>query len=180
MAHLREYFPVVADFASDEGLALHAIQSGVAPSTRNGIIGFSFKDASGNVVLPQLNSEGKIPVTMEGAGVPKSANDLVAGSLTETLVCEVALATSKTYGRIKASGSCFRETIYRLIALDDVTENDLGMFIVGPGEFSFDLSLGETEFASGASGTQKLQLKAINLQKVSDIIGQISCLEFAA
>lgn len=182
MAHVRESFPVLEDAITKEGIALHKSENGDASAGKVGLTAWTFKDSAGNLVHPQLNTEGAIVVTSEGAGIPKSATSdgEVVGALTLTLVCEAALAVSKTHGKISASGSCFKETIFYLIALDDATEVILGSFIVGPGEYSFKLDLGATEFITGATGTQKLQLKAKNLNKASDFLGNIACLEFAA
>jgi len=181
MADVRESFPVL-EGASQEGLALRAIQEGDAPTSKNGILGFAFTDSAGNVILPQLTAEGKVPVDFEGAGVSKSAtsNGVVAGALTNTLICEVSLTASKTYGKVSARGACFREAIFQLIQVNDVTETILDEFIVGPGQFSYLCDLGQTEFISGATGAQKLQLKAMNLSKASDFRGSIACLEFVA
>jgi hypothetical protein len=128
-----------------------------------------------------LTSEGKIQVTSEGAGVPRSgtSNGEVSGSLTLVDVADVALSLNKTHGRIKANGACFKEAIFYLVQVNDTNETILGSFIVGPGQYSFELSLGETEFVSGSAGTQKLVLRAKNLQKESDFLGSVSCLEFA-
>jgi len=181
MAHIRESFPMLEDAVTKVGEALHKSQNGDASAGKVGLTGWVFKDSSGNLVHPTLNTEGKLPVTFEGAGIPKSAtsNGEIAGALTLTTVCEVALSASKTHGKIHANGSCFKETIYYLIKLDDVVETIISSFIVGPGQYSFNADLGSAEFSSGATGTQKLILKAKNLNKESDFLGDISCLEFA-
>ena len=182
MAHIRESFPVLEDATTKEGVALHKSENGDASAGKTGLTAWTFKDASGNLVHPQLNSEGAIVVTSEGAGVPKSgtSDGEVPGSLTLVTVAEVALTISKTHGKIHAHGSCFKETIFYLIQQDDATEVILSSFIVGPGQYSFNADLKSTEFSSGASGTQKLILKAKNLSKASDFLGDISCMEFAA
>lgn len=180
MAHVRESFPVL-EGASQEGLALRAVQVGDSTASKNGLLGFSFKDSSGNAVLPTLTTEGKVPVDLAGAGVPKqaSASAEVAGSLTEVTVAEVSLTTSKTYGSVMANCSCFKEAIFYLYQLDDVTETLISAAIVGPGQYSFHIDLGKAEYVAGGSGTQKFILKAKNLQKESDFLGDVSCLELA-
>lgn len=182
MAHIRESFPMLEDATTKVGEALHKSQNGDASAGKVGLTAWVFKDASGNLVHPQLNSEGAVVVTSEGAGIPKSATSdgEVTGALTLTLICETSLTASKTHGKIHANGSCFKESIFYLIHLDDAAETILASFIVGPGQYSFNADLKSTEFVSGATGTQKLQLKALNLTKESDFLGDISCLEFAA
>lgn len=181
MAHTRESFPVLEDATTKEGVAPHKSQNGDASAGKVGMTAWVFKDASGNLVHPQLNSEGAVVVSSEGAGVSKSANSdgEVEGALTLTNICEVALTASKTHGKIHANGACFKEAIFYLIQLNDATETILSSFIVGPGQYSFKAELGSSEFVSGATGTQKLILKAKNLNKESDFLGDISCLEFA-
>jgi hypothetical protein len=180
MAHIRESFPILED-VNQVGVAPSKSENGDASSGKVGMTSWVFKDSSGNLVHPQLTPEGKIAVDLEGAGVPKSATSdgEVVGSLTLTTICEVALNTSKTHGKITASGSCFKEAIFYLVQTDDATETILSSFIVGPGQYSFESNLGSTEVVTGASGTQKLTLKAKNLNKASDFLGNIACLEFA-
>lgn len=181
MAHIRESFPILEDAVSKVGEALHKSQNGDASAGKVGATVWAFKDSSGNLVHPQLNSEGKLPVTSEGAGIPKSATSdgEIAGSLTLTDICEVSLTASKTHAKIHANGSCFKEAIFYLVQVNDAVETILASFIVGPGQYSFNASLSSTEFVSGATGTQKLILKAKNLNKESDFLGDISCLEMA-
>lgn len=180
MAHEREAFPILED-ANQYGATLSKSEAGNAAAGKVGLTGFVFKDSAGNLVLPTLTPEGKVPVDLQGAGVPKSATSdgEVPGSLTDTTICEVALTPDKTHGKIHANLACFKEAIGYLVQQDDVTETIIGSFILGPGQYSFKLDLGTTEIVSGSTGTQKLILKAKNLQKVSDFLGDISCLEFA-
>lgn len=182
MGHLRETFPVIEDLATGEGQSLHTAIAGQTAAGKNGLSAFSFKDSSGNFVHPMLTSEGKVPVDFAGAGVPKSASSEgeIAGSTSLTLIAEVNLTVSKTYGKMYASISCFRETVAYLIQTDDVTETILGAVIVGPGNYSGVIDLGVTEIVAGASGDQKLSLKAKNTDKLSDFLGHVACLEFAA
>lgn len=182
MAHTRESFPVLEDALTKEGVALHKSQNGDASAGKVGATVWAFKDANGNLVHPQLNSEGALVVSSEGAGIPKSAESdgEVAGALTLTDICEVSLNASKTYGSIHANGSCFKESLFYLVQVNDISEVIIGSFIVGPGQYSFHLDLKKKEFSSGATGTQKLVLKAKNLSKESDFLGDIACLELPA
>jgi hypothetical protein len=182
MADVREVFPVLVDEVTDEGRALTAAQAGDAAAAKTGLVGFAFKTHNGQLVLPTLTPEGKIPVDFQGAGVSLSAssNGPVAGSLTNVTVAEVTLAQSKTYGRIQATGSCFREAIFEIVQQNDTVSTIIGSFLVGPGQFTFTWNAGETEVTSGATGTQKLILRAKNLQKASDFRGNIAALEFSA
>jgi hypothetical protein len=181
MAHLRETFPILENLATGEGEVANTANAGEAAAGKHGISAFSFKDSAGNFVHPTLTPEGKIQVDLEGSGVAKKASSAgeIVGSLTLTVIAEIPLTVSKTYGRIKAQGSCFKEAIYYLIQLDGVTETIIGHCIVGAGEYNAEIDMGIGEVVAGAAGTQKLILKAKNLTKVSDFLGHVSCLEFA-
>lgn len=181
MSHLRETFPILENLATGEGEVANTAVAGQTAAGKNGISAFAFKDSSGNFVHPQLTPEGKIAVDLEGAGVSKkdSSEGEIVGSLTLTTLAEIDLTASKTYGRISARGSCFKEAIFYLVQLDDVTETIIGHGMVGAGEYNTKIDMGIAEVVAGATGTQKLILKAKNLAKISDFLGDVACLEFA-
>jgi hypothetical protein len=181
MAHIRESFPILEDAVTKVGEALHKTQNGDASAGKVGSTTWAFKDSSGNMVHPQLTPEGKLPVDFQGAGVSKSATSdgEVAGSLTLVDICEIALTADKTYGKIHFNSSCFKEAIFYLIQVDDAVETIISHSIVGAGQYSSSIHLGEKEIVAGSTGTQKLILKAKNLSKESDFLGDIACLEFA-
>jgi hypothetical protein len=180
MAHEREAFPILEN-PSQQGATLSKSENGDSSAGKVGLTSWVFKDSAGNLVHPQLTTEGKLQVTSEGAGVPKAAASVaeIPGSLTLTTIAEVALTPSKTHGKIHANLSCFKETIAYLTITDDVTVTRIGSIILGPGQYSFHLDLGNKEFVTGATGTQKITLQAKNAFKTSDFLGDISCLEFA-
>lgn len=181
MAHLRETFPVLENLASGEGEVLNTAVAGQTAAGKNGLSAFAFKDSAGNFVHPTLTPEGKIAVDLEGSGVAKTASSEgeIAGSLTITDVAEIDLTASKTYGRISAQGSCFKEAIFYLVQINDAVETIIGHALVGAGSYSEGIDLGIGEIVAGATGTQKLVLRAKNLVKTSDFLGHVSCLEFS-
>lgn len=181
MADLKECFPSLSDSVTGEGECLTARQEGEAASGSEGSIGFSFKDSSGNVVLPQLTAAGKLPVDTEGlAGTCKSANgEVAAGSATAVDVATITLTASKDYHKVEALGSCFRESIFQIVHNDNAVESVVAEFLVGPGQYSFQVSMDCLDIVAGATGTQELKLKAYNLDKLSSLRGSISALEVA-
>jgi hypothetical protein len=181
MGHLRETFPILENLATGAGEVLHTSTPGITPVGRNGLMALAFKDSAGNLVLPQLTSEGKIAVDFEGSGVSVSATSdgEIAGAVTETVIAETALVASKTYGKIHANISCFKETIAYLYIVNDLTETIIGHALVGPGNYNAIIDLKQKEFISGATGTQKLSLRAKNLDKLSDFMGDVAALQFA-
>lgn len=176
MADVREVFPVLVN-ASDEGVALSEAQAGQAAAGKVGSVGFAYKDSGGNLVLPQLTADGKVPVSTEPPGVTKYNRGENAGSLTTVTIATVTLVASKKYKNIEFLGSCFRDTLFQVIQLDDAAETVLAEFLVGPGQYTFGKELNMVEITAGATGTQSLLLKAINIQKASTIRGTIGCLE---
>lgn len=61
MADVRESFPSL-EGASQEGLALRAVQEGESVASKNGALAFGFKDSTGNAIAPALNASGELPV----------------------------------------------------------------------------------------------------------------------
>ena len=53
MADLREVFPILQDSATGEGEAPISRIEGEAAAAQEGLIGFAFKDSSGNRFFPQ-------------------------------------------------------------------------------------------------------------------------------
>jgi hypothetical protein len=181
MSHLRETFPILENLATGEGEVAHLALAGATAAGKNGLSAFAFKDSSGNFVHPQLTPEGKIAVDLEGAGIALTASSEgeVTGSLTLTDICEIDLVASKTYGRITAQLSCFKEAIVYLVQIDDAVETIIGHAIVGAGDYNGKIDLGIGEIVSGATGTQQIVLRAKNTNKASDFLGHVSCLQFA-
>lgn len=181
MADVRESFPILED-ATGGGLALSKSQLGDVAAGKIGSTAYSFRDVGGNLVLPMLDSEGRLMVTSDAAGVPKKAAAKIAGTATEAVVCEIALTPGKTYGKMSVSASCFKEAIFRVVQLDGTTETELGYLLSGPGCYNGALTLGAAEIVAGAAGTQKLQLKGSNAfagTSLSDLRGSIAASEFA-
>jgi len=177
MADVRESFPTLED-GLGEGVTLAARQEGDSPATKNGSIGFSFKDSAGNVVLPQLTAGGAIKVDTDAAnGTEKKAAAKVTGNATEVMVAEITLTASKTYAEIFSRQSCFRDAIFRLVQLDNVTETELDYALCGPGQFTNEMGFKNLKITAGSTGTQKLKVMAKNVNTLSDFRAAITCVE---
>jgi hypothetical protein len=191
MADLRECFSVIQDDVSGAGECLISRIEGEAAAAKEGLIGFSFKDSSGNVVLPQLDSQGRLPVIVDAvAGTCIHENgELAAGSndvLADVTGASATLTVGKTYTKIGIMGSCLRASLFQLQYIDDdggaPTTTVLGEFLVGPGQYSFCCELHCRELdTTGGTGTQTLKLQAKNFagspSNVSSLRGAISALE---
>ena len=192
MADPREIFYILADSSSGEGEAAISRIEGEASAAIAGLIGFSFKDSSGNVVLPQLDSEGRLPVTeVAAAGACFNAHgELAAGSATYAKVtgAEITLTAAKVYHTISATGCCLRTSIFEIVHIDDEgvtdTETVLEEFIVGAGQFSFQTKLDCLELdTTGGTGVIVLTLRAKNFNgspnALSSLRGTLAALERA-
>lgn len=176
MADPREFFAVLKD-SNNEGQALDQAAEGLSPSGLKGLIGFAFKDASGNLVLPQL-VDGKLPVTSEGAGTPKASRAEVAlGSLTEVDIATITLTADKTYSEIEFIVSCRRSAYYKLVQIDDATTTVLADVLLDAGQYTFQGYAPKREIIAGSTGTQVLKIVGKNLDKESALRASLSCVE---
>lgn len=186
MADPRELFPILDDDGA--GVAPKKMVEGDDPTDANGLIGFSFKDSDGDVVLPQLTTSGQIPVSVASPGTRKKARgELAAGSLAafaDITNAEITLTGGVAGLDIKADVNCIHTSIIQLIYVDDAdgvpVEAVIDECVVGPGQYSF--KMGGEDFdqdISGGTGTQKLKLKGSNLFKASALRGTLWCVDSA-
>jgi hypothetical protein len=169
----------ISDDGTGAGTSPHSRVEGDTPSAQRGIIGFSFKDSSGDVVLPQLDTTGRLPVTFDGSqGVNlKAHGELAAGSLTLVDVTNavITLTASTKYDNIAWNVCSRQDSLFQLVWDDNGAETILDEVIVGSGSYSAGSSLnGILEFTSGATGTQELKIVAKNFQNpLSSLRGTI-------
>lgn len=180
MAEIRESFPSLED-ASGVGAPLSkAVNATTDPTGLSGSIGFSFKDSLGNVILPTLDGEGRLPVSLEGAGIEKSAvGVLAAGSATMVLItgASITLTVNKIYTQIRANVSCFRDAVYNVIHSDNAVETIIGKIRVGSGQYTFEWTAGKKYVTAGATGVQLLLIKGQNQNTQSEMSCELSCVE---
>lgn len=177
MSDLRESFPTLQDETTGEGEALISRIEGEAAASQEGSIGFSFKDSSGNVVLPQLTAAGALPVDTEGVNTNclDAHGEDAAGSASLVDIATITLVASKEAMNIGFQGSCLRAALFQVIQIDDATENVVTEFIVGPGQYTHSDELSCLKITAGATGTQELVLRAKNFDKLSSLRGTVTC-----
>lgn len=178
---LRESFPGLED-AAGAGVAMSKSEAGDVAAGKIGSVGFAFKDSAGNLILPQLDAEGRILVSMDASGTPKKASGVVtAGQATLLIVtgAELTLTASKNHSKIAVQVSCFRESYFELQQVDNLTTTVLARFRVGPGQYTAILNHPAMEVLSGATGTQKLQVFGYNIDKLSQLDANLSLIELA-
>jgi hypothetical protein len=126
----------------------------------------AFINSSGVLVFPQLDAEGRIRVTFDGAGECHDAYDKLIGSTSYQDVAEFTGALSKLYDRIGFSVSSATECDWELVYIDDAAamtpvETVLSHFMTGPGQYSYGIdSLACVEVdTSAGTGVQKIVLR---------------------
>ena len=161
MAEQAELFRILDDVAgSTGGQAPGARIEGEAAASIEGLIGFSFKDSSGNVILPALTAAGRLPVetTPQGAVIHDSAVSTPGALNTDVDVVTLTLTASETYEvRFMQAGS-FGPCIWAVEQTDDATVTDRINFVTGPGDFNHSDTPDCIQVVAGASGTQELKL----------------------
>lgn len=166
ICELREVFPVL-EGSDGGGLGITAVQPGFAVSgVANAVPAMSFQDVSGNLVFPQLNSLGQLPVTLQGAGAPiRARGQLDCGNATSGVIlvtgAQIVLVSGASYSPVSMVVSCFRETLAQLVWNDNGTDNILEDVLLGPGQYTCQLSLPSDSFMAG-SGSQTLEVRARN------------------
>lgn len=183
MANQVEVFNILADSTTGEGEAAISRIEGEAAASIAGLIGFSFKDSSGNVVLPQLTDDGKIPVTSDDPGVHIDGHATVtpAGLDTQTTVITLTLVAEKDYSLKFLSAANTFTTFWEIEQTDDATTSIEHAFITGPGHYTEQVNAGCLKFTAGASGTQELTLYGTQLHgPASDMHGTLCVVQIGA
>ena len=117
--------------------------------------------------------------TKAGAGSTIQLSDAgkhAGDKVTEQSVVTIPLQNSLVYEEVCWLATCFRDTQFRVIHNDDGVEIEKGIILVGPTHYTDANKLG-IKFTSGAVGTQELLLKALNLDKISQMSGSLAITE---
>ena len=175
---LKSLFNILKDQAGDESSPLGSFTEGVnyaGATHKEGLVGFSFKDSTGAVVLPSLNDEGAIVVS-EDAGTKlddfgEHAGDKAAFQDLATLVLTLENNYSKICGTISSS----RQTEWELVAIDDVGVTDIetlvAKFVTHDEPFHFECVPNVTTV--GGTAVQNLVLRAQNQDAVTPMYGTL-------
>lgn len=186
MADVRTVFPILADSGTGAGEPAISRVEGESSSAIEGLIGFSFKDSSGNVILPQLTADGKLPVDTEGtAGVCKTGNgEDTSGSVgSYVTVASFTGALTKVYQNFGVIVSCRRAAKFILEYVDDdggggeaVTK--LAEYDVGAGFYTAccEISCIEVD-TTGGTATQTFRIRGQNLHTASNLRATLAAKE---
>ena len=132
-----------------------------------------------------MNSDDELIVNNTDDFTCLTGEGSTTGSQTETKIASITLTASTLYTGLEATISCFRDTVARIVAVEDVGVTDVETELVpgirvGAGNFNFSEvfeCLGK--FTSGSTGVLELQLLAANLNSVSDIDASLGVKEAA-
>lgn len=181
-------FKLLLDAAGD-AFALSKVVIGTAINgTINGLAAFTFRDSNGNATMPQLNSEGAIPVAFDAgttivipAKLETQANMESAGLNTRVMLGSIALVPDRVYTAPSFDGSAFREMLFELVMVQDVGGSDTEELILasysGAGQYHTKGSLIKDVFSTNATvDTKELRLYATMKENKSggDVFGKAS------
>ena len=181
MAEQAELFRIL-DNGSGAGEAPRSKSEGDAPSTDKGIIGFAFKDSTGNVVLPQLDSDGKLPVSSAAPGttIRDSGTATPAAVVTDTDDITITLTANESYKLCSFGVSSAQPSVWRIEHNNNGTPDELARVFTGPGDFNYSDAPQGCEFTAGATGTQELKIIMQQLRgPVSDAHAYVCALQKA-
>jgi len=182
MADVRTSFITLEDVASGAGVPLHRALEGDAAAGKNAHGALVAKDGGGLLQYLKVNANRELVISTESADLACLSDEGgVAGTTGFQDIATIPLANSAVYKKLSVLGSCFRDTIYEAVWVDDVggadTETILATFRTGAGQYNHSDTYECAEFTSGGSGTQELRIRAKNLNTTSDIDAAISVLE---
>ena len=182
MSEKEEIFNILGNSATGEGqFAVSRIEGEVAAAIR-GLIGFAFKDSNGKVVLPQLTTDGKLPVSSDAAGVHSEAHGTVTPVVgVRTLVATAVLTVDKLYALKFLSCSSTQTVLWEIQQTDDASDDVRHKLITGSGDFTEQVNAGCLEFDAGASGTQEIRIYGTQIKgSASDMHGTLCLLQIGA
>lgn len=173
---LRESFPTTEDSSTGAGVPLTKTLEGDAAAGKVGSVGFAFKDSSGNVILPQLDSQGRVPVSTEVVGTRTRTHNAVAGGLlgsspyTFNTVLALTLTAAKTYVDLNGKVACRRGGLFQLVYKDASNSVILDEAIVEAGQYTTPIGiLNDTFTVPASASTPQFLILGGTYDKVSDL-----------
>lgn len=183
MSNPIEVFNVIADNTTKEGEPLISRTEGELAAAIAGLIGFAFKDHLGQVVLPTLTTDGKLPVSSDSGGthIEDSQAVLPAPAKSRTATAVLTLVPDKLYKLNLISGACTQPVFWEVEQDDDGAQAIKHRFITGTGAPTHAVNAGCLEVTAGSTGVQTLTLYGTQISGPnSDLNGTICALQIGA
>lgn len=172
---LRESFPALEDASTGAGVPATKTISGDASAGKVGQTVFGFQDSNGNVVLPQLDTQGRLPVSTEVEGTRIRGHAAVAGSLLGSPYAFVpvfsqALTAAKTYIDLNGRVACRRGALFQLLYKDNGNSVVLDESVVDAGQYTAGIDiLGDTFTVPASAVNPMFLIQGGNYDKASDL-----------
>ena len=188
MANKKGLFGILNDGAgAGVGVDLANPDTTLGSAIDNTIASPAFINSSGVLVFPQLNPDGAILVSTEGAGTCYDAYAKVTGSDNfQDLGTVTALTIGEVYKDFNISISAMTEACVQLVHVDDAAGTPvvtvMAEFMVGPGQYSYCCQLHCLDRdLTGGTGVQEIKLRAKLLENTgSEIAGWLGFIEQAS
>jgi len=175
---LKSLFNILLDQSSDESNPLGSFVEGTnyaGAAHKEGLVGFSFKDSTGAVVLPSLNDEGAIVVSEDSGTIIDDFGEHAGDKAAFQDICTLVLTLEQNYSKICGTISSSRQTEWELVAIDDVgvtdTETLVAKFVTHDEPFYFTCVPKVTTV--GGTLIQNLVLRAQNQDAVTPMYGTL-------
>lgn len=173
MADPKSVFNILGDTAaSDTGLSWSKVLHNDPFAGKNAGPVLTFRNAANNLRYALVDAQDRVMVNSdEGDTACLSASgELAAGSvgtLVEVTNAEILLQTAMEYEDIGFVVSCRRDSLFQIVWDDDGAETVLAEAVVGAGAYTVGQELHCLAFTSGATGTQRLIVKAKQFEGVA-------------
>jgi len=183
MSDKEEIFNIASKPSGEGAPVAELFNATTLVAALRGIIGFAFQDSQGRAILPQLTTDGKLPVSGDSSGIHVDAHDTIITPTVglKTLVTTATLAVDKLYSLKLASGASTQTVLWSIEQLDGESETPRHKFITGSGEYTKDENSGCLIFLAGASGPQEVSLYGTQIKGASsDMHGTLCLLQIGA
>jgi len=173
---------ILVDFTTGDFVPLHRMVEGDSYTGRNGHAVFMAKNATGNARIPLVDANDHLVISLESGDTANIGDEgSNTGSTSIVDVITIPTLANKVYRNLSYMGSSFRDTVFTLVAIEDVggspVETELFQFRVGSANNTEAENLPEFQYTAGSTGVQTLVLRGQNTQSPSNMSGRIDIKE---
>lgn len=185
MAHKRPSWTILEDYSTQDGLPIHKVLQDDTLANKNAVPVLGFKNSLGKLRYPMVDGEDRIVVAMEASDfLQLSERGIKSGgsaTMTDITGAELTLVNDLVYKKIGLVVSCFRDSHFQLVWIDDVggtpVETILADVLTDAGKPTTSFELEGLSFTAGAVGGQTLVVRGKNENAQSDMIATVTAVE---